>query len=77
MIRVWAQNNEIYNDDVWHNRNRKDCCPQFFGAFRYNHKGPCHVYFHETPAEAEVAKKVLELENAFTQASANHAQTRA
>ena len=77
MIRVWAHDDEIYDDDVRHNRNRKDCCLQFFGAFRYDHKGPCHVYFYETPAEAEVAEKVLELENAFTRAPANHAQTRA
>ncbi|KAF1935972.1 hypothetical protein EJ02DRAFT_482793, partial [Clathrospora elynae] len=48
MIQAWARKDEFYNDDVRHERNRKDCCLQFFGAFRYGHKGPCHVYFHET-----------------------------
>ena len=48
MLRTWARDDEVYHNDVRHDRNRRDCCIQFFGAFRYNYKGPCHVYFHET-----------------------------
>ncbi|EDU46141.1 HTH-Tnp-Tc3-2 domain containing protein [Pyrenophora tritici-repentis] len=77
MIRTWARDDEIYNDDVRHDRNRRDCCIQFFGAFRYNFKGPCHLYFHETQEEKEVAEELLELENAATRTSSNHAQRRA
>lgn len=50
---------------------------QFFGAFRYNYKGPCHVYFHETQEEKEIAEELLALENAATRALSNYAQTRA
>lgn len=77
MMRVWARSDEKYDDDVRHDRNRRDCCLQFFGAFRYDYKGPCHVYFHETQQEKQVAEELLEKENAFTRASSNHMQTRA
>ncbi|KAF1940937.1 hypothetical protein EJ02DRAFT_318152, partial [Clathrospora elynae] len=51
MIRTWCKEDELYYNDV-----KKDCKPmgsalQFFGAFRYGHKGPCHVYYHETQEE--------------------------
>jgi len=77
MIRTWARDDEIYNEDVRHNRNRRDCCIQFFGAFRYDYKGPRHVNFHETQEEKQVAEELLELENAATRTSSNHAQTQA
>lgn len=77
MIRTWARDDEIFNDDVRHDRNRRDCCIQFFGAFRYGHKGPCHSYFRETPKEKEVAEELLELENAATRTSSNNAQRQA
>jgi transposase len=77
MIRTWAHDDEIYDDDVRHTRNRKDCCLQFFGSFRYNYKGPCHVYFHETEEEKEVAERLLELENAATRTSSNRLQQHA
>jgi hypothetical protein len=77
IIRTWARDDEIYNDDVRHDRNRRDCCIQFFGAFRYNSKGPCHLYFHETKEEKGVTEELLGLENAATQTSSNHAQRRA
>ena len=77
MLRVWAKDDEVYDDDVRHDRNQRDCCLQFFGAFRYDHKGPCHVYYRETKEEKEVADKLLELENKATAASSNHMQTRA
>jgi hypothetical protein len=47
-----------------------------FLEFRYDHKGPCHVYYRETKEEKEVADKLLELENKATAASSNHMQTR-
>ena len=77
MIRAWARDDEIYNNDVRHDRNRRDCCIQFFGAFRYNFKGPCHSYFHETQEEKEAAEELLALENAATRTSSNYAQRRA
>jgi hypothetical protein len=76
MIRAWARNDEVY-DVVRHDRNRKDCCLQFFGAFRHNHKGPCHVYFQETKTEKEAADMALEEENEAIRAPSNHRQTRA
>ncbi|KAE8821961.1 hypothetical protein PTNB85_10592 [Pyrenophora teres f. teres] len=30
MIRTWVRDDEIYADSVRHDRNRKDCCLQFF-----------------------------------------------
>ena len=77
MIRTWARDDEIYNDDVRHNRNRRDCCIQSSEAFRYNVKGPCHSYFHETQKDKEVAEELLGLENAATRTSSNHVQRRA
>ncbi len=77
MLRTQARDNKVYYHDVRHDRNQRDCCLQFFGAFRYNHKEPCYVYFHETQEEKEIAEKLLALENAATQALSNHAQTRA
>jgi hypothetical protein len=49
----------------------------FFGAFKYDHRGPCHVYHRKTKEEKEVADKLLELKNKATAASSNHMQTRA
>jgi hypothetical protein len=77
MIRTWARNNEIYNDDVRYDRNRRDCCIQFFRAFRYDYKGPYYSYFHKTLKEKELAEELLALENAATQTSSNYAQHRA
>jgi hypothetical protein len=77
MLRVWAKDDEVYDTDVRHDRNQRDCCLQFFGAFRYDHKGPCHVYYRETKEEKEVADKLIELENKATAAWFNHMQTRA
>lgn len=63
MQRVWCKDSERYDDDVKKDRNRKDCCLQFYGAFRYNYKGPCHVYFPESYKEKESADKHLRIEN--------------
>ncbi|KAF2622863.1 hypothetical protein BU25DRAFT_494728 [Macroventuria anomochaeta] len=41
MCRTWCKGDERWDDNVKHNRNCKDCCLQFYGAFRYNYKGPC------------------------------------
>ena len=51
MIRTWCREGEQWDDNVKHNQNRKDCCLQFYGYFRHNYKGPCHVYYPETEAE--------------------------
>lgn len=55
----------------------RDCCLQFFGAFRYDHKGPCHVYFRETAGEKELADAAIEKENLEIRTSLNYKQTRA
>jgi hypothetical protein len=55
MMRTWCCEGERWDDDVKHDRNRKDCCLQFYAAFRYNFKGPCHVYREETEAEKQEA----------------------
>ena len=77
MMRTWAKAGEVYDDDVRKERNRKDCCLQFFGACRYDHKGRCHVYFRETEHEKNVADEALEKENAATRTSSNNAQATA
>jgi len=77
MIRTWARDDEIYDDNVRHNRNRRDCCLQFFGAFRYDYKGPCHVYFQETKEEKEIAEAALAAENISTRTTSNLRQTQA
>ena len=72
MQRVWCMENERYEDDVKKGCNRKDCALQFFGAFRYSHKGPCHVYWHETEEEKENVERHLKMENEWMQ---NHDNT--
>ncbi|KAJ4318743.1 hypothetical protein N0V94_004257 [Neodidymelliopsis sp. IMI 364377] len=62
---------------VKHNRNRKDCALQFYRSFRYNHKGPCHVYYEETEAEKKQAEVVLKRENEDTQVRENKLQLQA
>ncbi|KAF1976445.1 hypothetical protein BU23DRAFT_434845, partial [Bimuria novae-zelandiae CBS 107.79] len=47
MQRAWFLPEEKYNNDVKHNRISKYCKLQIYGAFTYNHKGPCHIYGHE------------------------------
>ncbi|KAF2627242.1 hypothetical protein BU25DRAFT_469715 [Macroventuria anomochaeta] len=55
MIRTWCTAEEKWDNNVKHDRNTKNCCLQFYASFRYNHKGPCHVYYPETKAEKELA----------------------
>jgi hypothetical protein len=55
-------------------RIRKDCCLQFYRAFRYNHKGPCYVYYEETEAEQREAEQKLQVENKVRKEHANTAQ---
>ncbi|KAF1972838.1 hypothetical protein BU23DRAFT_568679 [Bimuria novae-zelandiae CBS 107.79] len=64
MQRVWCKEDERYDNYVKKDRNRKDCCLQFYGAFRYNYKGPCYTYFEETEEEKRSADKALRKENA-------------
>jgi hypothetical protein len=77
MQRVWCKDGERYDTDVKKDRNRKDCALQFYGAFRYNHKGPCHVYWHETEEEKKDAEEVLKKENTERQHSDNSKQNTA
>ncbi|KAF1360998.1 hypothetical protein EJ07DRAFT_164613 [Lizonia empirigonia] len=63
MQRVWCKEAERFEDDVKKDHNRRECCLQFYRAFRYNNKGPCYTYFKETKEQkqsAEVADTTLE-----------------
>ncbi|KAF2031302.1 hypothetical protein EK21DRAFT_88226 [Setomelanomma holmii] len=74
MQRTWCKEDERWDEGVKHDRNRKDCALQFYSLFRYNYKGPCHVYHEETQQEKEEAEVVLKEENADTQARYNKLQ---
>ena len=54
-MRTWCREGEVWDDDVKHDHNHKDCCLQFYAAFRYDFKGLCHVYREETKAEKQEA----------------------
>jgi hypothetical protein len=73
MIRTWCKEDEKYNDDVKKDRKPMGSALQFFGAFRYGHKGPCHVYYHETQEEIKEGEKALAWENQVTKAQSNSA----
>ncbi|KAI0616958.1 hypothetical protein TUN199_11052, partial [Pyrenophora tritici-repentis] len=64
MQRVWCRDGGQYDEGVKKDRNRRACCLQFYGAFRYNHKGPCYTYIEETAAEKRSAEEALAKENA-------------
>ena len=61
--RAWVQPGEEYHDDVKLAKIKPTCTLQFYGAFTYNSKGPCHIYTEETTTQKQLAKKVLELKN--------------
>jgi hypothetical protein len=74
MIRAWCREDEKYDDDVKKERKPMGSALQFFGAFRYDRKGPCHVYYHETQEEIQAGEKALEWENLVQKAQLNSAQ---
>ncbi|KAK7178253.1 cAMP-regulated phosphoprotein family protein [Paraphaeosphaeria sporulosa] len=77
MQRAWFRPEEKYDNDVKHDRIQKYCKLQFYGAFTYNHKGPCHIYAKETKAEARAAEAALDRENAERRKQATSAQHQA
>ncbi|KAF1354196.1 hypothetical protein EJ07DRAFT_168386 [Lizonia empirigonia] len=58
MQRVWCKEAERFEDD-------------FYGAFRYNNKGPCYTYFEETKEQKQSAEVALGKENAQRQQDDN------
>ncbi|KAF1967269.1 hypothetical protein BU23DRAFT_484046, partial [Bimuria novae-zelandiae CBS 107.79] len=74
MQRTWCKEQERWDEGVKHDRNRKDCALQFYGSFRYNYKGPCHVYHQETEQEKEAAEVQLEEDNINNQSQDNKLQ---
>lgn len=58
-------------------RSTKYSCLQFWGSFKYDYKGPYHVYLPETDEEKEHAEKILEAENVLRQSCENHLQKQA
>ncbi|KAF1363980.1 hypothetical protein EJ07DRAFT_101794, partial [Lizonia empirigonia] len=69
--RVWCKEAERFEDDVKKDRNRRECCLQFYGAFRYDNKGPCYTYFEETKEQKQSAEVALGKENAQRQQDDN------
>ena len=63
MQRIWYKEDERWDEGVKHGRNRKDCCLQFYGRFRYDHKGPYHVYHAETDQEKAQAEAHIQYLN--------------
>ncbi|KAF1964209.1 hypothetical protein BU23DRAFT_417427, partial [Bimuria novae-zelandiae CBS 107.79] len=77
MRRAWFLPDEKYDCDVKHDRVQKYCKLQFYGAFTYNHRGPCHIYGHEKEDEKVAAEAALAHENAERRKQATSAQHRA
>jgi transposase len=75
LLRAWAKDDEIWDDDVRKERREPGTALQFFGAFRYNFKGPCHCYYHETQEEIAAGARALEWENQVTRAQSNSSQS--
>lgn len=74
MQRVWCKDGQQYDDGVKKDRTSKYTQLQFYGAFRYQHKGPCVVYREETDAEKKAADEALHQENKERKANWNSAQ---
>jgi hypothetical protein len=77
MTRAWCKEDEIYDDNVRKDRKPMGSALQFFGAFRYDHKRPCHCYYHETQEEIEAGEKALAWKNEVTKAQSNSNQMNA
>jgi hypothetical protein len=64
MQRVWCKEDERFEDDVKKDCNCRECCLQFYRAFRYDYKGPCYTYFEEIKEQNQSAEVALVKENA-------------
>ncbi|KAF2627244.1 hypothetical protein BU25DRAFT_468862 [Macroventuria anomochaeta] len=74
MQRVWCKDNERYDEGVKKDRSAKYTALQFYGAFRYDHKGPCVIYHEETDAQKHKAEKKLHAENKWRKENWNSTQ---
>lgn len=63
MQRAWFKAGEKYNRDVKKRRVKKYSKLQFYGAFTYDEKGPCHVYAKETAEQKKAAAEAIKKEN--------------
>jgi hypothetical protein len=54
---------EAYEPDVRRKKVKLSAELQFYGAFTYNFKGLCHVYFKETAEEKKQAKTAIKALN--------------
>lgn len=61
--RAWIKKEEKYLPDVKKPRIQKYSQLQFYGAFTYGEKGPCHIYEKETKEEKQKAFTALQKEN--------------
>ena len=71
MQRTQCKEFERWDEGVRHDHNRKDYALQLNGSFRYNFRGVCHLYHHETEQEAEDAEVQLKQEKEDIQARKN------
>ncbi|KAF3034487.1 hypothetical protein E8E12_003102 [Didymella heteroderae] len=63
ILRAWAKKDEVYHPHVKRPKIRNNCSLQFYRAFTYNAKGPCHIYNKETQEEKHKAEVALKEEN--------------
>lgn len=62
-VRLWRGPHEAVEKTVIRNRWKGFSEFMFWGAFSYDHKGPCHVYKKETVAERRQAAEEVEAWN--------------
>lgn len=77
MQRSWQRDGERYDEDVKKDRVQKYSQLQFYGAFTYNHKGPCVIYERDTPLEKFLNDAIIEAENEERRELAASSQLRA
>jgi transposase len=62
--KVWRSSDEAFVKSVIRPRWKGYCEFMFWGAFSYDHKGPCHVWKPETAKDKKAAEKDLVVWNA-------------
>ena len=77
MQKTQYKGEERQDNNIEYNYNCKDCCLQFYKAFRYNHKGPYYVYFMESKEEKAAAQIHIKALNKDTKTCNNKLQIQA
>jgi transposase len=58
-FRIWRRPDEKFLKSCVRNRFKKYSCFMFWGAFSYDHKGPCHIYKTETTTQRAASLKTI------------------